>query len=119
MHSDKGRRAEWELRDMLEKRGCYVVRSAASRNIDLLAIEPNGACVGYEVKSTSSHRLSLNTAYAREQLDGHMRLAERIPVYYAIRFTVERTPVWKLFKVRPNDFDMRLSVYREDAIPPY
>ena len=65
---------------------------------------------------TVSH---LNTAYAREQLDGHMSLAERIPVYYAVRFTVERSPVWKLFKVRPNDFDMRLSVYREDAIPPY
>ena len=41
---------EWELRDMLEKRGCYVIRSAASRNIDLIAVEPNGACVGYEVK---------------------------------------------------------------------
>lgn len=118
MYSDKGRRAEWELRDMLIARGCYVIRSAASRQIDLLAIEPNGAVVGYEVKSTSSHRLSLNTAYSREQLSAHMALAERIPIYYAVRFTVDRKPVWKLFKVRPDDFDMRLNAFREDAIPP-
>ena len=104
---------------MLEARGCYVVRSAASRNIDLIAIEPNGAVVGYEVKSTSSHRLSLNTAYAREQLSGHMALAERIPIYYAVRFTVDRSPVWKLFKVHPERFELILSPYREDAIPPY
>lgn len=103
---------------MLERRGVYVVRSAASKGIDLIGIEPNGAVVGYEVKSTSSTRLSLNTAYSREQLEQHMRLAERIPVYYAVRFTVDRKPVWKLFKVHPNDFDMRLNAFREDAIPP-
>lgn len=103
---------------MLEARGCYVLRSAASRNIDLIAIEPNGAVVGYEVKSTSASRLSLNTAYGREQLEGHMRLASRIPVYYAVRFTIDTHPVWKLFKVHAEGFDLRLSPYREDAIPP-
>lgn len=118
MYSDKGRRAEWELRDMLLARGCYVIRSAASKHIDLLSIEPNGAVVGYEVKSTASHRLSLNTPYSREQLSEHMRLSERIPVYYAIRFTVDRKPVWKLFKVHAEGFDMRLNAFREDAIPP-
>lgn len=103
---------------MLLARGCYVIRSAASRQIDLLSIEPNGAVVGYEVKSTSSHRLSLNTTYSREQLLLHMRLSERIPVYYAVRFTVDRKPVWKLFKVHADNFDMRLNAFREDAIPP-
>ena len=116
MYGHKGRRAEWELRDRLEERGCYVVRSAASRNIDLLAIEPNGACVGYEVKSTSSHRLSLNTVYGREQFTDHCRLARRIPVYYAVRFTVGCSPVWKIFKVTP-DLDLRLSTFREDGLP--
>lgn len=103
---------------MLLARGCYVIRSAASKHIDLLSIEPNGAVVGYEVKSTKTHRLSINTAYGREQLLEHMKLSHRISVYYAVRFTVDRKPVWKLFKVRPDDFDMRLNAFREDAIPP-
>jgi Holliday junction resolvase len=100
----------------LEARGCYVVRSAASRNIDLIAIEPNGATVGYEVKSTSSHRLSLNTTYGREQYKEHMRLSARIPVYYAVRFTVSGSPVWKCFKVSEG-LDMCLNAFREDGIP--
>ena len=117
MYSHKGRRAEWELRDRLEARGCYVIRSAASRNIDLVAVEPNGACVGYEAKSTSSHRLSLNTAYGRAQLDEHIRLSRRIPVYYAVRFTVDQSPVWKLFRVEDVERDPCLNAFREDGLP--
>jgi Holliday junction resolvase len=116
MYSHKGRRAEWELRDRLEARGCYVLRSAASRNIDLIAVEPNGATIGYEVKSTSSSRLSLNTRYSRDQFEGHLQLSKRIPVYYAVRFTIDTHPVWKLFKVTP-DLDLRLNAFREDGLP--
>jgi len=116
VYSDKGRRAEWELRDILEARGCYVIRSAASKNIDLIAVEPNGACVGYEVKSTSENRLSLSNSYAREQLHGHMRLAERISVYYAVRFTIDRKPLWRFFKVC-DGMPTVLKPYIEEAIP--
>jgi len=116
VYSDKGRRAEWELRDILEARGCYVVRSAASRNIDLIAIEPNGATVGYEVKSTSSPRLSLNNSYARSQLSEHFALSRKIAVYYAVRFTVERSPLWRLFAVREG-MPLVLKPFDEDAIP--
>jgi hypothetical protein len=72
--------------------------------------------VGYEVKSTSSHRLSLNTKYGREQLEEHFRLAKRISVYYAVRFTVEQHPVWKLFRVT-DGFDPCLNAFREDGLP--
>jgi Holliday junction resolvase len=116
VYSHKGRRAEWELRDRLEGRGCYVIRSAASRNIDLLAVEPNGAVVGYEVKSTAGHRLSLNTSYGRTQFQEHLRLAKRIPVYYAVRFTVGTTPVWKCFAVSET-LDLCLNAFREDGLP--
>jgi Holliday junction resolvase len=116
VYSHKGRRAEWELRDILEGKGCYVIRSAASRNVDLIAVEPNGVCVAYEVKSTSYPRLSLNTQYGREQFAGHLALARRIPVYYAVRFTIEQSPMWRLFKVTP-DLDLRLNAFREDGLP--
>lgn len=116
MYSDKGRRAEWELRDILESRGAYVIRSAASKNIDLIAVEPNGAVVAYEVKSTSAARLSLSNSYAREQLLGHMKLAERISVYYAVRFTVERSPLWRFFRVDEH-MPTVLKPYIEEAIP--
>jgi Holliday junction resolvase len=117
LYSHKGRRAEWELRDILEGKGCYVIRSAASRNIDLIAIEPNGACVGYEVKSTSNARLSLNTSYGRTQLQEHIRLSRRIAVYYAVRFTVDGAPEWRLFRVEDVQRDMCLNAFREDGLP--
>jgi Holliday junction resolvase len=117
VYSHKGRRAEWELRDRLEARGCYVIRSAASRNVDLIAVEPNGATVAYEVKSTSSARLSMNTRYGREQLKDHIRLCARIPVYYAVRFTVDLSPVWRLFRAEDVQRDMCLNAFREDGLP--
>jgi Holliday junction resolvase len=116
VYSHKGRRAEWELRDILEARGQYVIRSAASRNIDLVAIEPNGAVCGYEVKSTSNHRLSLNTSYGRAQYAEHMRLSEKISVYYAVRFTVLGKPLWKCFRVHEG-LDLCLNAFREDGLP--
>jgi Holliday junction resolvase len=117
VYSHKGRRAEWELRDILEGKGCYVIRSAASRLIDLVAIEPNGAVVGYEVKSTSGHRLSVNTVYGRAQLGEHLKLNQKIAVYYAIRFTVDQSPVWKLFRVQDVERDPCLNAFREDGLP--
>jgi hypothetical protein len=84
--------------------------------VDLIAIEPNGAVVAYEVKSTGSHRLSLNTSYGRSQFLEHLCLSRRISVLYAVRFTVKGSPVWRLFRISEG-FDLRLSVDREDGIP--
>jgi len=85
--SDKGRRAEWELRDILEKRGYYVIRSAASHLIDLIAVGNGGTVTAVEVKSTSGTVLSLTHSYEKEQYAGHLSLHERgIPVIYACRW---------------------------------
>jgi len=93
--SDKGRRAEWELRDILEKRGYYVIRSAASHLIDLLAVGTYGSVTAIEVKSTSGTALSLTHAYEKEQYAGHLALVSRgIPVCYAVRW---KDATWDYF----------------------
>jgi len=95
--SDKGRRAEWELRDILEKRGYYVIRSAASHRIDLLAVGTGGSVVAIEVKSTGSTALSLTHTYEKEQYAGHLELTRRgVSVLYAVRWAAGS---WSIYPV--------------------
>jgi len=95
--SDKGRRAEWELRDILEKRGYYVIRSAASHLVDLIAIGTDGCVSAIEVKSTHGMALSLTHQYEKEQYAGHLALVSRgIPVCYAVRW---KDATWDYFPI--------------------
>jgi Holliday junction resolvase len=92
--SSRGRDAEWRIRDHLEKQGWIVIRSAASRIIDLIAIK-QGEELFIEVKSTGedSFRIS-RSKHNKEQLRDHVAYAALIgatPVY-AIEF--RRTGKW-------------------------
>lgn len=97
MRNDKGRRAEWELRKILEDRGYYVVRSAASKLVDLIIVGTGGDVTAVEVKSTSGSALSLTHVYEKEQYAGHLALSDRgVPVIYAVRWGACR---WDYFPV--------------------
>jgi len=84
----RGRDAEWRMRDHLEKQGWIVIRSAASRIIDLIALK-QGDELFIEVKSTSedSFRIS-RSKHNKEQLRDHVAYAALIGAtpYYAVEF---------------------------------
>lgn len=96
MQNEKGRRAEWELRDVLRMKGYVVMRGAGSHTIDLLAIAESGRVMALEVKCTSKSVLSLSGAYLREQLANMLALSRRIPSYYTVKFPTG----WEWFEVR-------------------
>ena len=86
--SSRGRDAEWELRDHLEKQGWVVIRSAASRIVDLIALK-EGRELFIEVKSTSEPSFKMsrsknNMEQLRDLLE-YSRLIDAKP-FYAIRF---------------------------------
>jgi len=106
MYSHYGRSAEWELRDILEAKNVYVLRSAASRGIDLIGILPGVNNVrAYEVKATGEDVFYCRQNKAvKEQYDGHIELSKRIPVSYAVRFGKE----WREFPLDGGGLDMIL-----------
>jgi len=92
--SSIGRDAEWELREYLERLGFLVIRSAASRIVDLIAIRmyPPHDELFIEVKSTMDRtfklsRIRTNSEQVRD-LKNYASLIEAIPVY-CVKFRSE------------------------------
>jgi len=96
MRNQKGADAERELRRILEARGEYVIRSAASHKVDLISIPPSGGAYAIEVKSTAKDRWYVHqNAETFAQLTEHLLVAERIPVWYFIRFKADNRIRWE------------------------
>lgn len=98
MRNEKGVRAEWELRKILEGNGSYVIRGAGSHVLDLMAVWPTSVWA-IEVKSTAKDRINVGSGiYLRQQLGQMFAFSERIPSYYAVRFTHG----WRWYSVMPG-----------------
>lgn len=96
MRNQKGADAERELRRILEARGEYVIRSAASHKVDLISIPPSGGAYAIEVKSTAKDRWYVHqNAETFAQLTEHLLVADRIPVWYCVRFNRDHRVAWR------------------------
>jgi len=101
MRNSKGQAAEWELRKILTERGEYVVRSAASKKVDLISIPAIGGPYAIEVKSTSKDRFYLRqNADTFLQLTEHLLLSQRMPVWYFVRFAHDNRICWRKWAVK-------------------
>jgi len=83
-----GQRAETVLRDELQRRGYLVIRSAASKALDLVCVRPNGVPVGLECKRTHHARVLYisKSAMMREQREYLCAVERRfnLQVFYAV-----------------------------------
>ena len=81
----KGAEYERELKNILERIGFFVIRSAGSFATDLVAIK-NGKMFAIEVKSTKSNPYYIK-GYARDQLKELLKLKNHgiIPIF-AVKF---------------------------------
>jgi len=101
MRNSKGQAAEWELRKILTERGEYVIRSAASHKVDLISVPAVGGPYAIEVKSTSKDRFYLRqNAETFMQLTEHLLLADRMPVWYYVRFSTDNRIYWRKWAVK-------------------
>ena len=101
MRNSKGQAAEWELRKILEQRGEYVIRSAASHKVDLISVPFHGGPYAIEVKSTSKDRFYIHqNAETMAQLTEHLLLSERMPVWYYVRFAYDHAVSWRKWEVK-------------------
>jgi len=85
---ERGRRAETALRGILQERGYVVIRSAASKCLDLICVDPESV-TGIEVKSTRADVVYCSrTARQKEQHDELVRINETLAVgaCYAVRW---------------------------------
>ena len=100
---------EREFRDMLQERGCFVLRSAGSLAVDLGAWDPiQGVYHIIEVKSFKPSHFSVRkTARGLAQWKEMMRLAKLYPeckVYYALRKKGLPKGKWSSWRlVEPKD----------------
>jgi len=83
-----GQRAETVLRDELQRRGYLVIRSAASKSLDLICVRPNGVPVGIECKRTHHARiLYISKSKTMQEQREWMCAVERrydLQVFYAV-----------------------------------
>lgn len=92
--SSIGRDAEWELREYLEGLGFVVIRSAASRIVDLIAIgmDPPYTHLFVEVKSTMDKTFKVSRVRSnREQIADlklYASLVEATPIF-GVKFRSE------------------------------
>ena len=101
MRNSKGQQAEWELRKILEQRGEYVIRSAASHKVDLISVPFSGGPYAIEVKSTSKPSFYVRqNAETIAQLTEHLLLSERMPVWYYVRFAYDHAVSWRKWQVK-------------------
>ena len=101
MRNSKGQAAEWELRKILEQRGEYVIRSAASHKVDLIAVPMGKPVYAIEVKSTSKPVWYVKqNAETMVQLTEHLLLSERMPVWYYVRFAYDHAVSWRKWEVK-------------------
>jgi len=116
MRNSKGQAAEWELRKILTERGEYVIRSAASHKVDLISVPAVGGPYAIECKSTSRDRFYLRqNVDTYIQLTEHLLLAERMPVWYYVRFKADNSVVWEKWAVK-DPFPMILRMYEGTPI---
>jgi Holliday junction resolvase len=102
---ERGRQAEWELRDLLEGDRRMVTRSAGSHAIDLWSVNSEGRLCLYEVKSTSgSVYYPSRTAKEKQQLKDFVNTVKAfggtVDGYYAVRF---KGGQWRYFPVEELD----------------
>ena len=101
MRNSKGQAAEWELRKILEARGEYVIRSAASHKVDLVSVPYRGGPYAIEVKSTAKPRWYVRqNAETIAQLIEHFLLSDRMPVWYYVRFAHGHAVSWRKWPVK-------------------
>jgi len=83
-----GQRAETVLRDELQRRGYLVIRSAASKALDLVCVRPDGTPVGLECKRTHHGRcLYISKSKMMQEQRAYLCAVERrynMQVYYAV-----------------------------------
>jgi len=83
-----GQRAETVLRDELQRRGYLVIRSAASKALDLVCVRPDGTPVGLECKRTHHARaLYISKSKMMQEQRAYLCAVERrynMQVYYAV-----------------------------------
>ena len=83
-----GQRAETVLRDELQRRGYLVIRSAASKALDLVCVRPNGVPVGLECKRTHHARILYlsKSKTMQEQREWMIAVSRRydLQVFYAV-----------------------------------
>jgi len=108
------------MRDHLEKQGWIVIRSAASRIIDLIALR-QGEELFLEIKSTSEESFRISRSkHNKEQLRDHIAYARLIgaQALYAVEF--RRTGKWRILAAEDidengilrEDFGMRLEDWK-------
>jgi len=83
-----GQRAETVLRDELQRRGYLVIRSAASKALDLVCVRPDGVPVGLECKRTHHARaLYISKSKMMQEQRAYLCAVERrynMQVFYAV-----------------------------------
>jgi len=83
-----GQRAETVLRDELQRRGYLVIRSAASKALDLVCVRPDGVPVGLECKRTHYGRvLYISKSKDMQEQRAYLCAVERrynMQVFYAV-----------------------------------
>jgi len=85
-----GQHAETALRDELQRRGYLVIRSAASKALDLVCVRPNGVPVGLECKRTHLARILYisKSKMMQEQREWMIAVSRRydLRVFYAVQW---------------------------------
>jgi Holliday junction resolvase-like predicted endonuclease len=111
--------AEREARTLLQTVGYTVVRSAASREIDLIAIK-DVKVIGYEVKAVHGDVLYLRSSAAlMAQRAELLRLASAMPIYYAVRFGVGANIVWRQWLIDPGKHASNPTILRVCSGEPF
>lgn len=97
---------ERELKRILEKNNCFVIRSAGSKSIDLVAVAVGPQFLFIEEKSTHADRYYVsNTKKSREQYKMNRQVSNKfgIEIVYAVRYIDNYNE--KLWKIYEPDFE--------------
>jgi len=92
---------ERELKKILEKNDFFVIRSAGSKSIDLLAVKKGPEVFFIEEKSThgDKYRVSKNKE-SKDQYDLNRKLAKKYGIFviYAVRYISRRAgKEWEIY----------------------
>jgi Holliday junction resolvase len=107
---------ERELKKILEKEDCFVIRSAGSKSIDLIAVSAGPVFVFIEEKSTHADRFYVsNTKKSIEQYETNRQLSNKygITVVYAVRYIdSSKEKLWKIYE--PDYEEDKYPVMKKD-----
>lgn len=94
-----GQSAETALRDVLKANGYLCIRSAASKLIDIVCIDPRGLTWLFEVKATHNTAVYMSrSAYQREQFEAFKE--------YMYRFATLETRFRYVVRFRDGHFEV-------------